>query len=244
MNCVAVVLSDLHYNYHDPKYINIATKLIKQLNPDHVIQGGDALDASGISSYLKPVDKEARLFHEIEAYNEQLDEWQSIMKKGSYFHQLEGNHSERLHRYVAKNCREIHEIIKPIPELLRLKERSKNGVKFIWHPLNQWDSCQIGDVYFHHGTYFDKHIAVSNLTRYGVKFVQFHAHRFAYASDGKIWSACLGHGSDPRKTAHIHAPNTWQQCIGVVTWVKGKGSLEPILISNGECVFRGKIITG
>lgn len=33
----AIVLSDLHYPYHDPKYVNIATKLIKLLKPDHVI---------------------------------------------------------------------------------------------------------------------------------------------------------------------------------------------------------------
>ncbi len=242
MDAVAVVLSDLHYNYHDPKYISIATKLIKQLKPDHVIQGGDALDASGISSYLKPADKQIRFFNEIEAYNEQLDEWQAVMKKGSYFHQLEGNHTERLTRFISKNCREIHELIKPIPELLRLKERSKSGVKFIWHPLNQYDSCQIGDVTFHHGTYFDKNIAVSNLTRYPMKFIQFHAHRFAFASNGKYWSACLGHGSDAKKTAHINAPNDWQQCIGVVTWLNGKGSLEPILVNNGEAIFRGKVI--
>lgn len=239
---IAICLSDLHYPYHCPKYISIATQLIKALKPDHVIQLGDALDAASISTYLQHPATKSNLIHEIELYNEQLDRWQKIMKKGSSFHQLEGNHCERLTRYISRNCRDIHEFVKPIPELLKLKERSiESGVRFIWHPLKFWNHCKIHDVVFHHGTYFDKNIATSNLQRYGVKFIQGHSHRYAHASDGKVWSVSLGHGSIAEKTSHIHAPNTWQQAIGVVTFIKGKGHFEPMLINNGEGVFRGKL---
>lgn len=245
MDAIIVAIPDLHYLYHDPRFISLTNKIIELTQPSHVVQGGDALDAGGISSYLQLVGKESRLFQEIESYNKQLDIWQRLMKKGSTFHQLQGNHEERLERYIAKNCRDIHELVKPLPELLRLKERSKEDrgrVNFKWHKLDQWDSCKIGDVYLHHGVYFDKHVAVNNLSRYDVKLVQFHAHRFSYASNGKIWSACLGHGSNAKKTMHIHAPSTWQQVIGVVTVINGSGSLEPILVNNGEAVFRGKKI--
>jgi dsDNA-binding SOS-regulon protein len=244
MNATALVLSDLHYPHQDPKYISIATQLIKQLKPDHVCQIGDALDAGSISSYLQDPASDNTFKKEIDLYNKQLDIWQKAMKKGSTFHQLEGNHSERLKRFLARNCREIHDIVKAVPELLRLKERSKSGVKFVWHPLKVWDSCKIGDVYIHHGQYFDKNLAQSNLDRYGVKFLQGHSHRACVASNGKIWSASLGHGSIASKTAHLHSPNTWQQAMGVVTIIEGKGHLEMILVNDGVACFRGKVIRG
>lgn len=238
----ALVLSDLHYPWQDDRYIKIANKIIKLIKPDHVIQVGDALDASGISSYLQDPSKESRLISEIDQYNKQLDYWASIMKKGSIFHQLEGNHSQRLQRYLAKNCKEIHEIIPKIPDLLKIKERSKGPVKFKWHPLSDWRSCKIGDAYIHHGIYYDKNLAVSNLTRYGVKFIQGHSHRFQTAYDGKIWSVSLGHGSLADKTAHMPSPNSWQQAMGIVWVDKGKSHFEPILINEGVTCFRGKII--
>lgn len=245
MDATALVLSDLHYPFADQAYISIATKLIKQLQPDHLIQLGDALDFSAISSYLKEVGHESRIEDELAQYNSQLDKWQKIMKRGSYFRQLEGNHSARLAKYIAKHCRDLHGIVGTIPELLRFKERSlASNIKYVWHPYNKWDSCRIGDVYFHHGFYFDKNVAANNLTRYGVKFVQGHAHRYSYAADGDIWSVCLGHGSDARKTAHINAPNQWQQAMAVVTIIDGVGSIEPILVNNGKAVFRGQAISG
>lgn len=246
MQKMALVLSDLHYNYHCEKYVSIATQLIKKLKPDYVIQCGDALDAGTISSYLQNPKITTRFVDEINAYNAQLDVWQKAMKHGSVFHQLQGNHSERLERYLAKNCREIHEIVRTVPELLRFKERNKKGkVKFVWHPLSNWKSCKIGDVYFHHGTYFDKNVAVTNLTRYpGIKFLQGHAHRYQCAAANGVWSVSLGHGSNAEKTAHICAPNQWQQAMAVVNFINGVGHFEPILVNDGEAVFRGQTIKG
>ena len=240
----ALVLSDLHYPHQDPKYISISNKMITLLKPDHVIQCGDALDAAGISSYLQDPSKESRLWDEIQLYNKQLDIWTSLMKSGSTFHQLQGNHSERLVRFLSKNCREIHEIIPTISDLLRIKERNKGAVKFKWHPLNNWRSCRIGDAYVHHGVFYDKNLAVSNLTRYGVKFLQGHSHRYMSAYDGNIWSVSLGHGSLAEKTAHIHGPNTWQQAMGIIWVDKGVSHFEPVIVNNGKTVFRGKLIKG
>jgi len=244
MNTTALILSDTHFPHHSKPYVNIATKIIKILKPDHVVSLGDSLDASGISSYLQDPAKSSRLIDEINMYNKQLDIWQAAMKKGSTFHQLEGNHSSRLGRFISKNCREIHELVRPIPELLRIKERSKSGVNFKWHPLDNWKSCKLGDVYIHHGTYYDKHVAVNNLDRYGVKFIQGHCHRYSMASNGKIWSVSLGHGSDAEKTMHIPGPCTWQNAMGILHVVKGVGHFEPILMFDNEVIWRGKIIKG
>lgn len=245
MKSTALLFSDLHFPYADKKYLSIGTQLIKKFKPDHVLQCGDALDFSGISTYLTHPKNESKIFAEIEAYNQQLDIWQSAMKKGSTFHQLEGNHTERIQRYVSKNCREIHEIVRPIPELLKFEQRSKSGVKFIWHPLSKWDHCRIHDVIIHHGTFYDKNLAVSNLTRYqGVKFVQAHSHRYQTAYANGIWSATIGHGSMADKTNHIPGPCQWQQGMAFITFINGKGHFEPIIVQNGMAVFRGEQYKG
>lgn len=237
----ALVIPDLHCDKHDKKFIRLVTQLIRNLKPNYVIQLGDAMDFSTISTYLNSADSQDCIMKDIAAYNLVLDEWQAAMMPGSAFHQLEGNHCERAGRYIARNCRAIHELVKPIPEMLKFKERSRSKIKFYWHKYHEWDSCKIHDVNIFHGTYFDKHVAVNNLDRYkSMKTIQGHSHRFSYAADGKVWSVSLGHGSDAQKTAHIPAPNTWQQAIGVITFVKGKGHFEPILVTNGEGVFRGQ----
>lgn len=245
MKSTALLFSDLHFPYADKKYLSIGTKLINKLKPDYVIQCGDALDFSDISTYLTHPKNQSKIFDEIEAYNKQLDIWQSAMKKGAIFHQLEGNHSERIQRYVSRNCREIHEIVKSIPDLLKFKERSKTGIKFVWHSLSNWKSCKIHDVIIHHGVFYDKNLAVSNLTRYqGIKFIQAHAHRYQTAYANGVWSVTLGHGSEAEKTNHISGPCQWQQGMGLITFIQGKGYFEPIIVQNGTTCFRGEIIRG
>lgn len=241
----AVVIPDLHCDKHDNKFINISIQLIRKLRPKYVVQCGDAMDFSTISSYVNPVDSTDCIMKDINAYNKILDMWQAAMPDGSVFHQIEGNHSERAGRFLAKNCRQIHKLVKSIPEMLKLKERSKGKIKFYWHKYHEWNSCKIHDVHIFHGTYFDKHVAVNNLDRYKcLKSVQGHSHRFQYAADGKVWAVSLGHGSDASKTAHIPAPNVWQQAIGVITFVDGKGHFEPLIINNGMGVFRGEMYKG
>jgi hypothetical protein len=241
----AVVIPDIHCDRQDAKFINIATQLIRKLRPKYVIQLGDAMDLSTISTYLTSADSTDCIMKDIAAYNKILDQWQAAMPDGCVFHQLEGNHCARAQKFLARNCRQMHKLFKPISEMLKLKERSKSGKKFIWHPYDKWDSCKIYDVIFHHGTYFDKNLAVSNLTRYQcIKFVQGHSHRYQHAAANGFWSVSLGHGSEASKTAHIAAPNTWQQSLGVITFVDRRGHFEPLIVHNGMGVFRGEVYKG
>lgn len=241
----AVVIPDIHCDKHDAKFVNIATQLIRKLRPKYVIQCGDAMDLSTISTYLTAADSKDCVMKDIAAYNKILDQWQAAMPDGSVFHQLQGNHCVRAEKFLARNCRAMHQLFKPIPEMLRLKERSKSGKKFVWHSYDKWDSCKIHDVIIHHGVFFDTAIAVSNLKRYpGIKFLQGHAHRYMHAAANGIWSVSLGHGSDASKTAHVAAPHAWQQALGVITFVNGKGHFEPLIVQNGVAVFRGEQYKG
>lgn len=239
MNNSWVVLPDLHHPVEDPLFIDLSEELIRIVRPIGLIQTGDAVDFPQISSYPKDPTKVNTVYEDLMRYSEQIDRW-SRFKSLKFFYQLEGNHCARLQRFISTKAPEIHALIKTVPDVLEFPERNRSGqIRYKWFPYAQWDACRVNDVVIHHGFYFDRHLAVNNLKRYGVKFIQGHSHRFQYASDGKIWSVSLGHGSDPKKTSHMPTPSDWQQAMGVLHVVNGKGHFEPVLVSGGKAIFRG-----
>jgi len=240
----AVVIPDLHYPFHDKKFVSITEKVVKLVQPEYLVQIGDALDFFQISTYPKSPERRNTIYEDMLLYSEQIDRW---VKCGGdrlkYFYQLEGNHCARMHRFISTKAPEIFQIIKSVPDVLRFPERNRVGkVRFKWFPYDRWDACKLGDLVLHHGENYGKNLATDNLREYPTKFIQGHSHRFQSASNGTIWSVSLGHGSDTEKTMHKSKPSTWQQAIGIVTVVDGKAHLEPILVNNGKAVFRGEAL--
>ncbi len=233
-----LILSDLHVPYHDISYIALATKIIKLLRPDGLIQLGDAVDFWQISSYDKDPNRKRTLMDDVKMYSTILDEWEDALPITSEIFQLEGNHENRLTRYIWKHAKELADgWVKTVPEMLNLRKRS---IKCTWHELSNWQSCKIGNCIIHHGHYFNAHTAMGNLTRYPTSLITGHTHRFQFVSNGDRFSATLGHGSNEADTAHQPTPTGWQQALGILTVVNGKSHLEPIMVRNGECVLFGK----
>lgn len=167
--------------------------------------------------------------------------WAALLEDGCEYLQLEGNHEDRLRRYVWGNAREIAQMVYIVPEMLGFKELNKlRAVSFKWHPIGNYKSCRIGDTILHHGHFFNEHVAVNNLKRYPEKLITGHTHRLQLAYYGDKWSCTLGHGSLEASTAHIPAPSGWCQAFGVLTEVRGECSLEVIPVNNGRCVLRGE----
>lgn len=236
-----LVIPDIHIPFHDPRYLRIISKVISTIKPDGVIQLGDALDFFQISRFEKDPERINTIFDDIAIYKEILNSWEKLLPKGGELHQLQGNHCERLTRYVWSQAREISRAVKPLPELLNLKSQK---IKYRWHPLKNWTSCQIGDCVLHHGHYYNQHVAQANLTRYPTKLITGHTHRFQYVSNGEKFSATLGHGSNEALTAHTPTPTGWQQAFGILTLINGVTYLEPILVTNGKALVYGDLITG
>ena len=241
-----LVVPDIHVPYHDRKYLAIVDDAIKYLKPDGLVQLGDAIDFFQISSYDKDPARKNTVYEDIQMYADVLDRWGLLMPKGSVIHQLEGNHSDRLRRYVAKRAPEIHEIVPTLPAMLRFPERNKHGKqRWCWHPLSKWNHCRVGKTVYHHGVHFDKHTANNNLDRYckyGINFVQGHTHRAQMVSNGSHFSVTLGHGSDPDQTAHEPRPVDWQRALGVHTvWDTGE-AFEVVYVNNNEALLRGKLV--
>lgn len=240
-----LVIPDLHYPYHDPQFINLITKLIEKIKPDGVVQLGDFVDWYQISSYDRDPSRLSDIVEDISLYAAQLDIWEKVLPEGSEWRQLEGNHEDRLRRYVWRKAPELHRAIKSIPEMLRFAERNKRGKSLFRYFGTQggWKACRIGDVALFHGHFFNEHTASKMVQRYGSKAIQGHTHRYQVVSNGDLWAVTLGHGSNEAETAHSPVPPMWQQALGVLTVdAQGRGHFEGILVDRGSCVFRGEVL--
>lgn len=233
---------DLHIPFSCAKFMALIIKLLKAHRFDGIVNLGDALDFWQLSTYDKDPARKNTIMDDIDEWNKVLTEWCVLLPEGAEIHLLEGNHCARLLRYVSRHARDIHEIVKPMPMLLNLKERNAVGhVKFTWHPYAKWNSCMLGDCLLLHGFYYNQHVAMTNLAKYRRNTVSGHTHRVQYVSDGVHYSISLGHGSDESLTAHQPTPTGWQQALGVLTVNADKTtSVEVILVKEGRANFRGK----
>jgi predicted phosphodiesterase len=240
-----IIISDIHVPYHCPKYIKLITKVIKELNPDGLVQLGDAIDAFQISTYSKDPARRNTLKEDIDDFKLILNEWARHLKSGAAIHLLQGNHEQRLSRYIASNCRDLHGLVPDWPTLLGIKERNAVGRhRWHWHPYMKWNSCRIGDVVLHHGFYYSTHVAMTMLAKYKCSIISGHVHRVQYVTDGTHYAATLGHGSDENDTAHNPVPSGWTQALGLLHVDSNqKTSLDVITVNNGKAVLHGKQIS-
>ena len=240
-----LIVPDVHVPYHCTRTVKLITKIIKELNPDGLVQLGDALDAFQISTYSKDPSRRNLLVDDIEDWKLILNEWARHLKSGASIHLLEGNHEHRLSRYIAGNCRDLHGLVPDWPTLLGIELRNKTSRhKWHWHPYSKWNSCQIGDCTLLHGFYFNQHVASTCLAKYRTNVIFGHTHRVQYVSDGVHYAASLGHISNEAETAHQPTPTGWQQSIGLLhVDGQGKTKLDIVTISNGQAVIYGKKIS-
>lgn len=236
-----LVIPDLHVPYHDPRFVDCAVKAARILRPDGIIQLGDAIDCYQLSKFLKDPARKAEIGEDILEYGRILDRFQAEMKRGASFDQLEGNHEDRIRRFVWDRCPELACMVKPLEEMLRIRSR---GSKWRFHTLSDWMGCRKGNVYLHHGVFYNKHLAASNLDRYLCNFVQGHSHRVQKMSNGVWWSVSLGHGADEKKVSHVAARTCWAQALGVLHIDGEQSWIDVHIVENGKTVIFGKTISG
>lgn len=243
-----IIEPDRHFPYQDPRFSNIIYKLIKDYKPQGFVNIGDLLDAPQATEHLKDPRKMGRIEDDIAAVNLHLDKIHAEMPKGSTIDCLEGNHENRISRYIISRAKNLVGMIPAFDKQYEFKDRNACGkCLWTWHDLNIWDSLKIGNTVIHHGHFYNKHVAVQNLERYGiygVNFLQGHTHRVQYATNGSVFSASIGHGAIASKIAHMPTPNDWQQAITFFTFYNGFPTLEIFKVNNGTCVVRGKIYKG
>lgn len=171
------VLSDIHLPYEDTKAVELTKAFLKDWDPDMIILNGDICDFYQVSSYDKE-NKNRPSFQEEITYSNQwlgrlVDEFPKTEIK-----MTEGNHCNRLSRYLTKNAaslKDLHAL--SIDSLLGLREK---GIEWITGDKD----IQIGDLMIMHGQSSRKDAGSSvkhHYSMYGSSILIGHIHRGSIA---------------------------------------------------------------
>ena len=241
-----LVLPDLHVPMECIRSLKTVEEVMADHKWDEIIQLGDFLDMNSISSHNdgKPGNVEGEtLAGDFAAANAILDRWQRIAPKAK-FTILEGNHEERILRYLSKYPPLKGQIEVPIN--LHLKKRGIN-----WVPSwSEGKLYKVGNAYFHHGLYTNDHFAKKMVTQFGVTTFFGHTHSFqsyTYPQYGKgrvLMGQSLGCLCRPQPYMK-GVPDRWEQGFAALTFL-GDDFYTPnvVRIFRHRFWFEGKVYQG
>lgn len=222
----------------DPSYL-LFKKVAQKLRPNKIICGGDLADFSYISRWTEGMPgmlEGKRLKTDFDAIREEIKFFKKCTKEFIY---LEGNHEERIKKFLDKTP-----VLKGVLSLEALCE--EEGVPYIetgYQPYKILD-----DLYVTHGISFNKYFASWTVEKMNENIVAFHTHRTqTYTTSfptGKIVTGygigCLSDVNPPyvagkRITGHTNS-------FGILYLHEtGEWQLDIIPIKNNSCVIGKKI---
>jgi len=127
-----VVINDIHVPNHDRKTVNAVFSCMKDIQPDEVILNGDIADFEAISRFEKGPEIEAKFGYELEELAEFFGYLRKTVPKAKIYY-VNGNHEERLDKYLAKNARELAWLPSlKIENILELKRYKIQFIKDRW----------------------------------------------------------------------------------------------------------------
>lgn len=256
--------------FHDEKAMSVALQIVKELQPDIIINIGDMLDLAEYSRFVG----EASFARTTQASIDRAHEFLAQQKAASPSAKIvlfEGNHDRRIDTWIKKNAMQSFGL-RPggtppetwpsmsIPALLNLDAL---GVKYIeGYPAGSYyinDRLKVkhGDKTGKRGTVANKIVSdeqVSTITghTHGLEMV-YHTVDTQRGPRTRFGSTlgclCRIDGAVPStkgSTDSFGRPvkryEDWQQGIGVVTYLDGDNpfDLEKVYIHEGFSIFRGK----
>lgn len=146
-------LADPHIPDHNKKLIDLLYRLVKDSASDYLYLMGDVLNLTHASKYL-PIGKAPTTGEEIIEGRKIINKIANIAQEVNpkvKIYWVEGNHSERLTKYIYRNAPaltdvtdEYGDLILTIPHIFKLKE---HGIT--WIP--QKSTLRLGDIVIEHG---------------------------------------------------------------------------------------------
>ena len=238
-----LILPDCHVPYHDRRAWELALKVGQAIKCKHIIHLGDLADCYSVSSHSKNPTRasERRMKFEIESVRAAVREMNSLGATNKVF--IEGNHEDRLPRYLADKAPELYDLdALQIPQLFGLQG---------WVHRRYREDYKIGKLYAVHDIgYAGRYAAQRVLDTYQHNVVSGHTHRLSYIVEGNAageshLSAVLGWLGDAKSADYMHrvkAMKDWQLAFGVA-WLTPKTGVvhvQPVPIVGYRCVVGGK----
>jgi len=173
-----VIISDIHFPYHDPIALTTALSFIKAQKPHTVIMNGDVVDHFAISKYCNESERVTGEFEvEVALAKSFFKDLRKLVGPDATIIWNEGNHEVRLKQYIMANAPALAGL-----ECLTMEglyELDEYGIIYN-HARNRGAFINLGGVNIGHFDVVSKHSAYTakNLVdAHHTSIVQGHTHR-------------------------------------------------------------------
>ena len=236
-----LIISDLHAPYHSKEAWSLAMQVARDLKPEWLVIIGDFADFYAVSDHDKSPERANRLDEELEAVEPLLDELDALGATDKLY--IEGNHEDRLRRYLMKNPALARVV--STEKLLRLKERGWEFVPYKRH-------ARRGAIHYTHDVGSAGRNAIYRaLDVYQHSVVTGHTHRLQYVVEGSAVGECkvsaaFGWMGDVEQVEYMtlaKARKDWALGFGVgyVDPSSGFTYLVPVPVVHSTCMVNGRL---
>lgn len=240
-----LMIPDTHVPYHDERAWKLMMKVARSLNLHGIVILGDFGDFYAVSSHSKDPKRALILDEEIAAIKGKLKELNSLGAKEKIY--VEGNHEDRLLRYLRDRAPELHSVMS-IPNILKLDDLG-------WEYVKYKNDISIGKVTVTHDVGSAGRYSVYKcLDTYQHSNITGHTHRLAYIVEGNAKgeykvSAQFGWLGDVEDIDYMHkasAKKNWALGFGLmhVDPVTDLSYVVPIPIVKYTACVNGKLFVG
>ena len=236
---------DVHFPSHDPTAWGLMLQAAGDFKPHEVVILGDFFDCYSVSRYDKhPQKMFLDLQEELAVGVTAIERIINYLKPQKLWF-LEGNHENRVSRYLANNAPLLLNAVKEPRELFGLPSSAA------YIPYGQGGWINFDGLYAMHGFVTGKNAASKALDRYGRSVIYGHTHQLQEAHkqvlDGPTLRAfnCGWLGSF-EKAAEDYVPDIASWTHGFATGLfpkSGKWTVNLHTILDGEVVVNGKTYT-
>lgn len=238
-------VSDTHGQFVDERALDITCQIISDLNPDMLVHLGDLGDFYSISSHDKNPHRKQLLQDDLTAASRVLGKLDQTVPDGTRKILVEGNHEDRLRRYIWN-------VAPALAGLEHLKMENLLGLPDLGWEFVQSDLELLPEFIIKHGSFVSSkagYTAQKEISRAWMSGISGHTHRLAvhsytptrsYVKSQRpfIWieNGCLCDTS----AEYLNAPGDWQQGFTIVRFDKDGPMPELVNIFNGKAVFGGR----
>jgi hypothetical protein len=247
------IVGDTQCPFHDPRAVEIATLVIEQYKPDHIVYNGDMWDFWSISKHNPRRWERLQnrsLQDEINIGIEVEEKIGRGLKYRGKRHHIDGNHEDRLEAFLGTGPQAVLGTLKSTEptELFRLRDRGISSYspygEGIWITEN---------LFVYHGAYVGALPGDSvkkELQSVGASVIMNHVHRRADLRfrQGKHEHRGIENGCLCQLKAGYKVMTNWSQCLTLVDVYDNKHwNAEVVdIIHDDDCVyaiFRGDKIS-